>query len=30
MDKVRKEYIRGTVWRENMRGKTDVVWTQES
>ena len=30
MDKIRNEYIRGTggkVWRENTRGKTEVVWT---
>ena len=33
MDKIRNEYIRGTdstggkVWRENSRGKTEMVWT---
>ena len=34
MDTIRNEYIRalrdsagGTVWRENTRGKTRVVWT---
>ena len=31
MDKIRNEYIRdstcGKVWRENTRGKTDMVWT---
>ena len=34
MDKIRNEYIRGTaqvtggkVWRENTRGKTEMVWT---
>ena len=32
MDKIRNEYIRRTaqvwkVWRENTRGKTDMVWT---
>ena len=33
MDKIRNEYIRsrestgGTVWRENTRGETEVVWT---
>ena len=28
MDKIRNEYIRGgKVWRENSRGKTEVVWT---
>ena len=33
MDKIRNEYIRlrdsagGTVWRENTRGKTEIVWT---
>ena len=27
MDKNRNECIRGTVWRENTRGKTEMVWT---
>ena len=30
MDKIRNEYIRGTAqvgWRENSRGKTEMVWT---
>ena len=33
IDNIRNEYIRGTapvggkVWRENSRGKTDMVWT---
>ena len=28
MDKIRNEYISGgKVWRENSRGKTEMVWT---
>ena len=30
MDNIRNEYIRGTggkVWRENTRGKTEMVWS---